>query len=65
MRGHRFRHRQLALLIVAALLFNAPLLTVADRLVLPPGVPATPFYLFGAWLAVILLALLNLRRPGP
>jgi hypothetical protein len=61
----RSRHRQLALLIVAALLFNAPVLAVADRLALLPGVPLTPVYLFSAWLAVILLCALNLRERRP
>ena len=64
MQGRRLRHRQVALVIVAALLFNAPLLAIADRLTLPPGVPLTPFYLFAAWLLVILLCALNMRRHG-
>ena len=65
MQGDRSRHRQLALLIVAALLFNAPMLAIADRLALFPGVPLTPVYLFAAWLAVILLCALNLGRSRP
>ena len=64
MQGRRLRHRQVALVIVAALLFNAPLLAIADRLTLLPGVPLTPFYLFAAWLLVILLCALNMRRRG-
>ncbi len=64
MQGRRLRYRQVALVIVAALLFNAPLLAIADRLALLPGVPLTPFYLFAAWLLVILLCTLNMRRRG-
>lgn len=62
MQGEEQKHRQLALLIVAALLFNAPLLAVADRLPVPPGIPLTPLYLFATWLLVILLCALNQRR---
>jgi hypothetical protein len=61
--GHR---RQAALLILALLLLNAPLLVVVDRLALPGGgAPLTPLYLFLAWLAVILLCALNVRGPRP
>ena len=51
----RGANRRLAVLLLAVLALNFPLLGLADSLRLPGGVPLTPFYLFGAWLVLIAL----------
>lgn len=45
-------------------LFLPPLLTVANDGGTIAGVPAVAVYLFGAWLAVIALVALLVRRSG-
>lgn len=45
-------------------LFLPPLLTVADDGGTIAGVPAVAAYLFGAWLVVITLVALLVRRSG-
>jgi hypothetical protein len=52
----RGRARRLAVLLLAVLALNFPLLGLADAIRLAGGVPLTPFYLFAVWLALILLA---------
>ena len=57
----RRRRYLLAALILALLLFNAPLAIVADRL----GEGGyLPLYLFLGWALVILLAFLIMQVPG-
>ncbi len=59
----RRRHRQLAVFLGSVLLLNFPALAVVDRLLLPDGVPLTPFYLFVVWLAMIGFSALTMARP--
>jgi hypothetical protein len=60
----RGRNRRLAVLLLAVLALNFPPLGLADLLVLPGGTPLTPFYLFGAWAALIVLAALSAGPSG-
>lgn len=53
--------RLVALAVTAALLFGYPVLAVFDVPVLVLGVPLVWLYLFGAWLAVIVVAGLTVR----
>ncbi len=59
-KGHRLA--ALVLVAVALLIYPAPVLVEAlgQRLALP----LTPFYAFGAWLALILVAALLVGPPG-
>lgn len=67
-RGARDDKRFTGLTILAAatglVLFLPPLLTVADNAGTVAGVPAVAAYLFGAWLVVIALVALLVRRSG-
>lgn len=58
--SHR-RNYLFAILILAFLLFNAPLVIVMDAL---GGGGWLPAYLFAGWSLVILLAYLVMRRRG-
>ena len=49
----RRRNRQLAVFLVSLLLVNFPALAIVDRLILPNGVPVTPYYLFLVWVGTI------------
>jgi hypothetical protein len=61
----RRRNRQLAVFLVSLLLVNFPALALVDRLVLPNGVPLTPYYLFVVWVATIAFAALTVAwRKG-
>ena len=55
----RTARRQLAIAFAGLVAFNAPVLVIADRLELYPGLAVTPVYLFAAWALLILLAALN------
>ena len=59
----RRRHRQLALFLVGLILLNFPMLALADGILLPNGLPLTPYFLLASWLALIVLAALVARRP--
>ncbi|MGW6933457.1 hypothetical protein ACWGE0_25600 [Lentzea sp. NPDC054927] len=67
-RGARDDKRFTGLTILAAatgfVLFLPPLLTAANDGGTVAGVPAVAAYLFGAWLAVIALVALLVRRSG-
>ena len=54
--------RLLAVAALAFLLFNPPLLSLADAPARVLGVPALYAYLFAAWAGVILLVGLVVRR---
>lgn len=55
----------IVLFIAGALALNYPLLALFDHLLLPFGVPLLYFYLFLAWLAVIvLLAVVVEKQDG-
>jgi hypothetical protein len=60
----RRRNRQLAVLLGGLLLANFPALAIVDRLILPSGVPLTPYYLFGVWLGIIVLTALTVAWRG-
>jgi len=60
----RRRNRQLAVLLGGLLLANFPALAIVDRLILPSGVPLTPYYLFGIWLGIIVLTALTVAWRG-
>jgi hypothetical protein len=60
----RRRNRQLAVLLGGLLLANFPALAIVDRLILPSGVPLTPYYLFGIWLGIIALTALMVAWRG-
>ncbi|MFP5334030.1 MAG: hypothetical protein ACLGIV_01835 [Actinomycetes bacterium] len=53
--------RLVALAVTAVLLFGYPVLAVFDVAVLVLGVPLVWLYLFGVWLAVIVVAGLTVR----
>ena len=55
----RRRNRQLAVLLGGLLLANFPALAIVDRLILPSGVPLTPYYLFVVWVGIIALTALT------
>lgn len=57
--------RIVALALLAALLFNYPLLSLFARDGWVFGLPILYVYLFGSWLLIILLAGLVLRRRPP
>ena len=52
------RDRQLAVFLLSLLLANFPALAIVDGIVLPGGMPLTPFYLFVVWVVVIALTAL-------
>jgi hypothetical protein len=54
--------RLVCLFLLAALLFNYPLIGVFNAPATILGVPVLYAYLFAAWLAVIVLAALAVRR---
>ena len=56
MAEERGRNRRLAVLLLAMLALNFPLLGLADAITLPGGTPLTPLYLFAAWAVLIALA---------
>ena len=58
MTGYRLRQRLLALAMLATLLFNAPLLSLADHLP-HAGLLA---YLFGSWLIVVVMLATLMRK---
>ena len=60
----RRRNRQLAVFLGGLLLANFPALAIVDRLILPSGVPLTPYYLFGIWLGIIALTALMVAWRG-
>jgi hypothetical protein len=49
--------------LVGLVLVNFPVLAVVDHLRLPGGIPATPLYLFLAWLGMIALTWRMITRP--
>ena len=55
--------------VACFLLFGAcllwPLLSIANRPVLVFGVPALLLYLFGVWVAIVAVLVLEGRRPRP
>lgn len=57
--------RIVALALLAALLFNYPVLSLFARDGWVFGLPILYVYLFGSWLLIILLAGLVLRRRPP
>ena len=60
------RERSSVLFLAGCLALNVPLLALFDRPVLVFGIPLLYLYLFGLWLAlIVLLALINRARPGP
>jgi hypothetical protein len=58
----RRRNRQIAVFLVSLLLLNFPSLAVVDGIILPSGVPLTPYYLFLAWVGTIALTALTVAR---
>jgi type IV secretory pathway VirB3-like protein len=57
-------------MVACFLLFGAclvwPLLSIATRPLLILGIPAMVLYLFGVWAAIVVLLVLEARRPrGP
>jgi hypothetical protein len=57
-------------MVASFLLFGAclvwPLLSIANRPVLFLGIPVMVLYLFGVWVAIVILLVLEARRPrGP
>ena len=57
-------------MVACFLLFGAclvwPLLSIANRPLLILGIPAMVLYLFGVWAAIVVLLVLEARRPrGP
>ena len=57
-------------MVAGFLLFGAclvwPLLSIANRPVLFLGIPVMVLYLFGVWAAIVILLVLEARRPrGP
>ena len=56
--------RLVCLFLLAVLLFNYPLLAVFNGGATVYGIPVLYAYLFAAWIAVIALAALVVRRLG-
>ena len=57
-------------MVASFLLFGAclvwPLLSIANRAVLFLGIPVMVLYLFGVWAVIVILLVLEARRPrGP
>lgn len=61
----RLRERALALPVACLVLFSPPLLTMFGRPVSVAGVPLSYLYVFGAWLALILIGRRLARRLMP
>jgi hypothetical protein len=61
----RRRNRQLAVFLLSLVLLNFPALALVDGVILPGGVPLTPYYLLLAWaLTIALTALTVAWRRG-
>jgi len=60
--AERLRERALALPIGCLVLFSPPVLTMLGRPVSVAGVPLSYLYIFGAWLALILIGRHLARR---
>lgn len=58
-RGQRF----IALFLLGCLLFNYPLLAVFSRHAIIFGIPLLYVYLFSAWLGLIVLIVLIMKKP--
>lgn len=56
--------RLVALFLLGALGFSAPLLRLASRKVLVLGLPLAWIYLFGVWLVLIAVLAWTVRRRG-
>jgi hypothetical protein len=56
--------RLAALFLLGWLLFNFPLLALFNRGVDVLGIPLLYAYIFGVWLALIVLMALVIERPG-
>ncbi len=54
----------LALMIVAAVLLNFPVLALVERWAQRQGLPLVPIYLFAVWAAVIGVAAWLVERRG-
>ena len=54
--------RLLGLFLLFLLLFNYPIISIVNQPVLVWGIPLLYLYLFGAWLLMILLLALVVRR---
>jgi hypothetical protein len=59
---HRVRENIVVLFIAGVLALNYPLLSSADRLLLPLGIPLLYLYIFLVWLAIIVLMALIVER---
>jgi len=59
---YRVRENIVVLFIAGVLALNYPLLSSANRLLLPLGVPLLYLYIFLVWLAIILLTALIVER---
>ena len=60
----RIGRRLVGLFLLGMLLFNFPLLSLANRPVLVLGLPLLYLYLFGAWsLIILLIHLISRCRP--
>ncbi|MEK0085584.1 hypothetical protein [Benzoatithermus flavus] len=55
----RRRNRQLAVFLVSLILLNFPALAIVDGIILPSGVPLTPYYLLLVWIGTIALTALT------
>jgi hypothetical protein len=61
----RLRERALALPLAGLVLFAPPVMTILGRSVSVAGVPLSYLYVFGAWLALIVIGRRLARRLMP
>ena len=61
----RYRERLIIVFVAGLLVFNYPLLALADRLLLLFGVPLLYGYLFLIWLGIIVAVALASRASAP
>ena len=59
---YRVRENIVVLFIAGVLALNYPLLSSANRLLLPLGIPLLYLYIFLVWLAIIVLTALIVER---
>ncbi len=64
MRSRLVAQRLAALFLLGCLLFNYPLLALFNRDIEVLGIPLLYAYVFGAWLALIVLMALAVERGG-
>jgi len=65
MTAGRTRERLVALFIVGILLFNYPVLQLFSDAKLVFGIPILYLYLFGCWIAVIVVKAFVIEDKGP